>query len=1092
MNMSNTGVTKLIRSSSLMLCFVLACADDPKNSEVAEDLSRLTVLSAASMASSILEDDNCGFSNQAVKDAAIVEGKRGENGKIVYTIENCVLDYGESASLSEISDCNKETTRIDGRLQVTASLEIEGIVTGDSENPILPTSSEASQLRLKRVDIIEAYKVTLSDGTKMELREGSFSTDIKPRLAKGADIDACVAPTPNATIENLKMFSVNAKIVGDGESSDVFIASSDLSANIGETSKGTNELSGTITVFVEEITIGEAGKPVKFDPDFSAESFRETYSCESELAQPLSFTCDALTKNEELAGAIGRLSVPSVAIIAGLVASDTECGFNSPNALLNSEASGDAGTVGTITSRIENCTLSMATKESVSTDCQGAETFAQGNVRVTARQEFRGRITGDFELPIVPLESAPATIYLEEVHFEGFQLSSTSTAVSSTVSLELIAGTFSATVTPRLARSKSTGGCAILTPISEITGLTYQDAFVSLTTDDGIVSATVESSNLDAFVGYIDGRENEFSGQITVFGELHTFSDEKLLDDFSRKTVDDSWQCDVDLEKPVSFECNPEGPLVDAVARLSPQAMGVVLALVESDTNCGFNSQSQNVQATLGGALGSDSSITQTMGSCTLNFPEKTFVSSDCNGVATFAEGQVTVSGTKKADGFITGDLSAPLLPTSPYAISYDLQATFDDFRVSTSSSSPTMLIKSGGLSGVIEPALAQDVSTGVCSKITPNVQFDGLSYQDAEILLQIDDAEFGLSVSASDIDAVAGTYSGKTNTLSGNMTVNSTTTYTLPVDTSVSGLIPGFDQQAFALTYACDADLVEVQNVAQCSLRSMLAPAAARLLAYSAGLANAVVAQDSVCGLSSNGVLSAPISVVGAVGMPGSITHVARSCAPALPPLTAPQPVAVDCVGAESYALGSVTVTATRSTSGLRIETCVGAGGGPPCIPGVAPLCAGGQVQIDMSASFASEFMTYRGLEGRSATPDAAMTINGGRLTATVVPTLGESLSNTGVCSIPTPVNHLTNLSASNMPILLALEGRSFAVVIDSSDLEVRVGMQNSQGNSISGTIVIDGQSFSVSGPVDPNYSQAQFDRTYACTPDLSATIAP
>ena len=116
-------------------------------------------------------------------------------------------------------------------------------------------------------------------------------------------------------------------------------------------------------------------------------------------------------------------------------------------------------------------------------------------------------------------------------------------------------------------------------------------------------------------------------------------------------------------------------------------------------------------------------------------------------------------------------------------------------------------------------------------------------------------------------------------------------------------------------------------------------------------------------------------------------------------------------------------------------------------------------------------------------------------RFAAVVEPVLGEDAQDRGSYDIPTPVVGFRGVQLlEGARATVFTEGKTFTVFVDSAQLEGFNGSYDGLGvtNYLRGSVVIDGTEVLIDAELDPDFEQESFDRSYACTTDLVATIPP
>lgn len=1036
---------------------LVACDDEPIETD-GLNVARLAIQALGSVGGEVTEDAVCGFESAAAKASRRLIGQPGQMGEMITTISGCTLDF--TATPAESADCDDVKTILGGRVIVDATLRLRGRLTGDDDDPVLPEDPEASTLELTNV-IAEGLVITRSDNdTRFELREGSMSGTIQARLAANND-GACLLPTPNARLSTVTLDKANLFVGGDGESAYVFVPESNLSAQVGRGTDMENQIWGTIDLFTERVAL--AGKAL--DPNYERMAFEDSYAkCEDDLAKPVKFTCDNESTDRDLADGIGRGTVGLFSSIVALLNDDTNCGFESPGVEATVVITGAAGGMGTATYRTTGCVLDYTSTTTVSTDCDGVSTIARGRVTVTARRTVTGRLTGRADTPVLPVVDTPARIEIDSAVLDGFRISSTST--DSDDVLEFRTGLLSGAVTPRLARSRSDEACSIATPIARIENLRLSDSTVAIETDDGTLVSSVASANIGAVNGtFSAGESNVLTGTITIGGKTRGLP-AMLDDDFSQAVFDRKWQsCESDLQVPVSYVCDPIRRLVDGAARLTPQMMGLVVALTENDDRCGFSTPSIAQNPTSMDAIGDDGTAVFTIASsCRISFPQPIVANDDCNDVQTLVSGTFNVRGEKRVRGFITGDPSLPVIPTTRDSVSYELFADLANFRVASTSTTVVGTIVSGQLSGTVAARSALDTATDTCTKPTPLFTFSDLTYANAVVRLQNDDGRFDVTVSASDIDA----QTGAANSIAAALTVGGMQ-YVL-----TDALDPSFDQAEFDRSFACDSDLQVVTDDAVCAFREPLAEGIARLTISKLATAAVIALNDQRCGFSAPQVLGMPLPWPTITSTNG-LQFFINTCQIDVPMATELQR---DCQQNATFAEGRLTATGTRAVGGVFFM--------PQQLVPVTPT----NTMIGISELRLNDFTTYSLRPGQT-TVSTQLQFVGGTASYWFNPVAGEDAMIPGVFDQATPVAEVGMIEIDNAPVSLRTDGRTFNVRIDSASLEAFIGTFGNRSNELSGTITLDGQTFDLGMiDLDPTFNQTTFDLGYVCNPQLRAPV--
>lgn len=1067
----------VIPTLTLVTAIFSAGCEDPDADRPASAIARLGALGAATVADLVARDVRCGFDSAAVKDAVVLRGETGEVGAAEWAVVDCAIDLTEPR---QTNDCAGVEQLAAGRLVVTATMRLSGILTGDPENPVLPTSPDALSIELHGV-AVRGFTVVRSDRTEsLTLREGGFSAVVRPRLATEVETGACALPTPNTSVEGLRFQNVNVFLDGGEASGYAFVPESDLSAQIGATSAGENRISGSLFMFTREVPIPHEGDEGLFDDGYDPSAFVASYACNEGLKQPVAFEC--AFASDDLAMGISRLTIQNLAAISALLDQDSTCGFQSPNVLATAELEGEVGRLGELVLRTERCAIEPAEAVIVSEDCRGARVRASGRFTATATRRIRGRLTGDLFAPIIPTADDGASLVLEEVILDGFRVESD---LSSGV-LTQLSGTLTATVTPRVAARASDGACDVPTPIARFDGVRYRDAVLRLESSEVTIAVPVPGSELRAVNGVWPPEGNVLEGRVEVAGrsyEIPVPGDNRgLIPAFDPADFDRRWQCGERLAEPISHRCDPLPLVIDGTARETVELAAVLAALAESDARCGFSSAAVLAGAVTTGAPGGIGEVTWSIDQpCVLDFPARTFVARDCLGVETYVEGTARVRGVRRARGHLTGDPGLPVIPADPSPAVVELVAELVGFGVSTSSSAPVLTVQSGSLSGSVRRRNALDLTTGACTAPTQAADLAELTYDRARLRYSLFGLPIDLQVRTSVLAAILGRTEAGENRIRGTLTADGVA-WSIPVDPRAPGLEAGYDRVTFEDRSRCVAGTALVEDAIACSYRRPLAESVARLLVEDVLAIGELAEGDVTCGFSSPGVLLQPVAVEGAPPAEGSVTRRVDRCT--IDAGLAPVPE--DCLRVRRITAGTATISGTLVTTGARAQLCTGFG----CVEDARPTSPGGVV-LALDATFgAAGFSAERVPAGAPSL--ARLTLLGGALAAEVVPVRGERASAPGVFEVPTPVATIDRLSLSAAPVLLEEHGRRFELVVEAAELRATRGAFAGSANVVTGYVVAGGERVELGSlPLDPGYDPARFDLGYDCTPDLAQPVS-
>ncbi len=1044
---------------------------------VAIGVARLSVRNAGNLVALTEADTACGFAAPAVKAAGVAQGAVGGLGSMTFTVSGCVLDLGDLHEVDQ--DCNGVKTLVGGRVVVSGTKTIEGIITGNPANPVVPSAADAVTFTLEAEP--QDFLVTSSDSeAALTQHSGRFSFVAQPHLGVSVSLGVCAVPTTDLTVTDLAYQGAEVTVKNGARSFRVPVAASNLSAQAGRWGDLENDLRGSITVWngAEPIpTKSDRG----LDPEYDAAKHLSSFACTPDLEQPLSYACRSLTPM--LSEGAARLTVAMFGNVVSMVDTNTSCGFSSAavtNAVTLTGESGRGG--GSAVWRIASgCTIQLPPGTVVSTDCAGNKKFLEGTITVTGTKTIRGVLSGDPAQPVVPESRDPAEITLDITFSDA-----TTTFSNNTNALQVRSGRLTGTLRPRVAKDTVTGACSVATPVVEFTGLTWVNADVQLRTAGNRFNLALSTSALEAQNGSKNGRTNFLDGTITVDGTSYQVPLSRsalLLDpDYQDAAFDAAYACTPNMAIPATdAECLFTRTVTDGAARLTLLNLGTLTSVLEKDTRCGFSSTAVNSSVVVTGNVGERGGVaTWTITNpCTLEFAQPTQVRVDCHGVATLVQGRATVTGTKVVRGIRSGDPAQPIVPTSRDPAEITLNITHDNWRVTKSNSINSMSNVSGTLSGVIKPRVAIDTTVGACSVPTEVVEFSEVRYTNARATVHAGAKRFLVDVAQSALNGVNGTKDARSNVMGGTMTVDGTAQV---VPSDGRGLDPEFNQQQFDLAFACTPNARVPANEAECSFTKVLAQNTARLLIQTAGTIGTMVNQDSDCGFEALLVKTRPVEVVGDNGDVGLLRWQINDCDLGYTPA---QVFQTDCNGGELVSDGFVSVDAGRTVRGLRESMLV-------IFDSIVPTDRTSvEIRLDQ-VNFNEYSVAYN--EPSTGVPAGFLVIHGGTLSATLRPVLGERQDDMGNFDVSFPVPSSTSntlVQVTNLDATLWALGKQFNVRISNANLDSFNGRWRGRENSLRGTITVDGETVDLGEiPLKPNYDATVFRDGYMCTANLAGPI--
>jgi hypothetical protein len=756
--------------------------------------------------------------------------------------------------------------------------------------------------------------------------------------------------------------------------------------------------------------------------------------------------------------------VRNTGAIIQLVNADTQCGFESPGVKQSVTVDGEPGKLGTATWTVEGCEIDLRAAPSVSYDCRQVATSVTGRIVVTAKRTVAGTLTGDRDLPVIPLSPDAVTIELVDVEFDNLEVKSSNTE---NVLIQK-SGHFSAVAKPRLAASHSQGICQIPTPNIEIGSIMYDDALVHVIAEGRSFDVPVATSELTAVNGVHGDRENQISGSIQVWKNHVVMAPDHLDPDYDPETFVEGFSCTDDLALPVSHECGDIGPvLAQGAARLTIRNLGAISYITEKNTTCGFSSNAVLSNAQLSAPVGEQGEARFRVEGCKIDLAPGTVIKESCTGQKTVVSGSFTITANKTMNGRLTGNLTQPVVPMTDSPVQFEIERVeLSSFRVEEDGTGMTQV--GGTLAARIQPRTAMDRELGACGFETPIARFSDVAYTTpAEVAITAPQGTFRTILEASALTAVNGAWNGETNVLDGTITIGGET-FTLPTNPADDGLNPEFDQVAFDRSFMCST--IDLENPFECRFGAPLAQGAAQLSAMTLGTIANVIEADTACGFSSDAVLDS-VQIQGELGNPGG-SAIFTIATPCRLELAAPTVLREDCNGKKTMGTGAVLVTGTKTlagyVSGDRLQPIVPTSRDP--------------AEISLSLTFESFAIWTEPGENRL---DAhAGTLSGSVRPRTAIDTV------TGACSIPTAVVLFDKMTWAEGDLTVTSAGRAFNVDVTASNLVAVNGNRDGTENALMGSITVDGEEYSI--PIreglglDPEYDAQVFLDSFLCTPNL------
>ncbi|MBN2361123.1 MAG: hypothetical protein JXR83_16830 [Deltaproteobacteria bacterium] len=520
------------------------CAPD----RVAMGVAQLTVRDVGAVLTILNNDQSCGFASPAVLDHPTFTGEQGSLGAATWTVSDCAIDLGGEHEIA--TDCLGVATLASGKITVSATRTVSGVLTGKTDSPVIPIGKAAVGLAITEASFDHFTVARSNNPNRLTLVSGSISAKAQPLLAVDDEHGVCSVATPHVEFLDIVYQPSRVLIETPQLTEELPVATSKLHAVNGVKDKNENTIDGEITVWDSAQQIPIAGNSDGLDPDYDAQKFIDAFACTEHLAQPISYQCaDPIPL---LVDGGARLSVELFETLVALIDADTACGFGAAAVQSAAQVVGAVGSPGTASYSVSGCHLHFSADTVAHADCSGNQTVVVGDATVSGTKVVSGDVTGDPLHPVSPTTDH-ALAYSLSIFFDDFKLAEQ----PGEKALRAISGELTGNCEPRSALGSS-GTCDVVTPIARLRSLVYADARLEVSSESGTFSLHVTSSSLGATRGTWDQRSNELSGTMTIDGERsYTVPSDQLgLDpEFDAAEFDASWSCTPELASPVSFVC---------------------------------------------------------------------------------------------------------------------------------------------------------------------------------------------------------------------------------------------------------------------------------------------------------------------------------------------------------------------------------------------------------------------------------------------------------------------------------------------------------------------------------------------------------
>lgn len=533
----------------------------------------------------------------------------------------------------------------------------------------------------------------------------------------------------------------------------------------------------------------------------------------------LTASCAEMCAPEDVAMGVSRLTTLNADALTNALNLDKTCGFDSD--LVKMGAKFDAtkvGTVTTLTLTVKDCVIDFGTAGgTTSTNCLDKSTRAFGKATVSGTKTITGYLTGNPASMMIPEGPDSVEIALDAT-FDNFKAEKD----GGTATMTWISGGITGKLRPRLGVAAANGACAIQTTNTAFSDVVYKPSKVLLKSADTELELDIQKSNLSGMFGVGPTGENTITGTMGVYDNEYAIPVEGVTDgldpDYKADTFIEGFACKEGLAAPLSYTCDLKPVLAQSAARGLVKLIGVATGLVEANNTCGFSSAPVGGAMTRQGAPGGAGSITftTTAAPCAITFADETTLSPDCTGSTTVASGKVTIDSTKVIAGYLTNEAATPVVPMSRQAASYDHKSlVFENFKAFDKSAAgvagPSFTF-TGTIAAKVKPVAGEHktdtnpvTNNGPLYKVpTPVLAFEGIATATGTLTLVSGGNRFVITLADVALDAQNGSFGGKSNSISGSLTVNGTAFAALPDPR----LNPDFTQAAFDGSYSCNPAL--------------------------------------------------------------------------------------------------------------------------------------------------------------------------------------------------------------------------------------------------------------------------------------------
>jgi hypothetical protein len=478
----------------------------------------------------VQQDTVCGFSSGV---QPVVQGEVGDRGTAVWTVTDCEVAF-DHEDLE--TDCLGEVLEVDGAMRITATKTVTGWVTGDPETPIIPETEDAARIAFTAE--LDGFVVKSSSGPEyLRMKSGAVSVVAQPRLALEQESGACSVATPDVRFDEIVYEHAKLQVSSPDRSFDVSVPISNFGAQSGVgLDQSENQLWGELTVWDDTKSVeGNA-----LDPDYDAETYRDSYTCMESYVLPISRDC---ALDAKLANGTARLILRHFGVLGTLLDEDDDCGFGSLSGLMPDDIDGIPVLDDKVTAtwRVSDCTLGGVESAIVETDCNGKETVMSGAATATAKKIVVGELAAG-NPPIVPKGRREATVEVQSLILANLEIREQGAGASDAY-LVVEQGTLRGVALPVTGEAANDhGSYYIKTPVAEFSEIALDDATVVLHSGAKSFRLHIEDAVLNGFNGSYLSDTNWIEGSLKVDGLEVTVAGE-LDEEYEQERFDASYVC---------------------------------------------------------------------------------------------------------------------------------------------------------------------------------------------------------------------------------------------------------------------------------------------------------------------------------------------------------------------------------------------------------------------------------------------------------------------------------------------------------------------------------------------------------------------